>query len=233
MLTAPHCFSGGVPLQHLLNVYLTLSRYERHGVFALQVPHPSPHPPRLSDAEPIQTQEDVRLAGRSNDAVLLHPAPLYQALAHSFHPGYCSHRRLTRPASHALPQSRRCPPSRPAGWIRLREHLAAVPAAEAPFPECQPDGLLPEPGVPLSLQVPLVDLPRRAAAPGAVRFSGTVLPNNFDPTLLFFHAEHDYLRQPQLDADTIVLHLTSFCSCRFQLQKRQVLFAKATKLYPH
>src|SRR3990172_7863641 len=177
-------------LQHPLHVHLPLPRNYRHRLPALQVPHPRPHTTRPPHAEAVQPQKDVRLGWRRDKAVSLYPAPLHQPLTHTFLPCYRPHRRLTRPSRYGLSQPRRCPSSRPASGVWLREHLAAVPAAEATLEERQPDLLLPEPGIPLSLQVPLLDLPCGATAPGAVCLLRPVLPNNFYPVLFFFHFQH-------------------------------------------
>src|SRR3989304_1488953 len=62
-------------LQHLLDVYLSLSGHHRYRLPALQVPHPRPHTTRPPHAEAVQPQKDVRPGWRRDQAVSPYPPP--------------------------------------------------------------------------------------------------------------------------------------------------------------
>src|SRR4030042_1974746 len=197
-------------LQHLLDVYLPLSGHHRYRLPALQVPHPRPHTAWPPHTEAVQAKKEVRPRWSSDDSVPFQPTPLHQPLAHPLLARYGPHRSFLRTPGHRLPEPAGSPLEPPAGRIGLREHLPAMPATEPALEQRQPHLLAPQLGVPLALQAPLVDLPRRAPASGTGRLFLLIPADYFDPPLRLLHPQHDQARQPQPDRDNILLHLTSF-----------------------
>src|SRR3990172_7762711 len=146
-------------LQHPLHVHLPLPRCHRHRLPALQVPHPRPHTTGPAHAEAVDPNKRVWLRWRE-DIVRLQPAPLHQPLTHTFLPCYRPHCGFSCPPGHRLPQPPGGPSPGPTGRVRLREHLAALPATEPALEQHHPYFLPPELRVPLPLDMPLVNLPR-------------------------------------------------------------------------
>jgi len=146
----------------------------------------------------------------SDHRVRFHPAPLHQPFANPLFPRHRPHRPLSCPPGYRRPQPLGSPSPGPADRVRLREHLAAPPAAEASLQQRQPHLLPPQLGVPLALQAPLVDLPGTPLTSGAHPFTLLVLRRHLDPPRCLFHPQHHQPRQTQPDGDTIVVHLTSF-----------------------
>src|SRR3972149_4562518 len=197
-------------LHHLLDVYLPLSGHHRYRFPALQVPHPRPHTARPPHAEAVQPQKDVRPGWRRDKAVNLYPAPLHQPLTPPFLPCYRPYRGFAGSPGHRRPQPPGGPSPGPARRVGLREHLPAVPAAEAALQYRHPHLLSPELGVPFALDVPLVHLPSRALAPGTDRLVVPILRHDLNPLASLLDGQHPQSRQPPTERDRVVLHLASF-----------------------
>src|SRR3972149_5979250 len=117
----------------------------------------------------------------SNHGVRFHPAPLHQTFANPLVPRYRLNRPFARSPGYRGSQPVGSAPPGPADRVRLGEHPAAPPAAEASLEQRQPHLLPPQLGVPLALQVPLVDLPGTPLTPGAHPFTLLVLRRHLDP----------------------------------------------------